>query len=80
MNIDMLTAFFMWCTIISAGVYLFWVLLVLLAPDFVYRVQSRWIPVPREAYNIIIYSFMGLFKIVFILFAVVPYVSLLIIG
>ena len=80
MNIDMLTAFFMWCTIISAGVYLFWVLFVLLAPDFVYRVQSRWIPVPREAYNIIIYSFMGLFKIVFILFAVVPYVSLLIIG
>lgn len=80
MNIETLTEFFMWCTIISAAVYFVWVLFVLLAPDFVYRVQSRWAPIPRETYNVIIYSFMGLFKIMIIVFAVVPYVSLLIIG
>jgi len=50
------------------------------APEFVYRIQSIWFPIPRETYNVIIYSFLGLFKIVFIVFSIVPYVSLLIIG
>jgi len=37
-------------------------------------------PLPRGTYNVIIYAFLGLFKIVFLVFNVVPYVVLLIIG
>jgi hypothetical protein len=50
------------------------------APDFVYRLQSRWFPLPRESFNVVIYSFLGLFKIFFIIFNVVPYLALLIVG
>ena len=79
MNIDTLTAFFMWCTVINLGIYIVWVLFILLAPDLVYRVQTKWIPVSRETFTIVMYSFMGAFKIVIIVFCLVPYVSLLVI-
>jgi hypothetical protein len=80
MNIDTLTAFFMWCTIINLGIYVVWVLFILLAPDFIYRVQTKWIPISRDTFTVVMYSFMGAFKIVIIVFCFVPYVSLLIIA
>ena len=80
MNIELLTTFFMWCTIINGAVLLLWSTMCMLAPDLVYRTQNRWFPLPREIFNVVIYSFLGLFKIVFLVFNVVPYVSLLIIG
>ena len=50
------------------------------APDFIYRVQTKWMPVSREAFTVTMYAFMGAFKIVLIVFCIVPYVSLLVIG
>ena len=52
----------------------------MLAPDMVYRTQSKWFPIPRETFNVVLYAFLGLFKIVFLVFNVVPYVALLIVG
>jgi hypothetical protein len=80
MDIQTLESFFMWCTILNGSIYLLWVMFYFFVPDFVYRVQSNWFPIPRETYNAIIYSFFGLFKVVFIVFNIVPYVALLIIG
>jgi hypothetical protein len=60
MNIETLTAFFMWCIIINGSIYLLWVLFFLLAPEFVCRVQTRWILVLRETYNAIILEPVGL--------------------
>lgn len=79
MDLQILESFFMWCTIINGGIYIIWLIFVMLAPDFVYRVQNAWFPIARETYNVIIFSFFGLFKIFFIFFNVVPYVALLII-
>lgn len=79
MDIEILTAFFMWCTIINGGILIFWSIFILLTPNFTYRLQSRWFPISRESYDVVIYSFLGLFKIVFIVFNLVPYLSLLII-
>jgi len=42
--------------------------------------QSKWFPIPRETFNVVIYAFIGLFKIIFLFFNVVPYVALLIVG
>ena len=49
-------------------------------PNLVYRTQSKWFPIPRETFDILIYSFLGLFKIFFLVFNVVPYVALVIVG
>jgi len=80
MDIPTLTSFFMWCSIINGILLSFWVIICLLAPDLVYRVQSKWFPISRESYTIIIYSFLGLFKIFFLMFNLVPYLALVIIG
>lgn len=80
MDIQLFTAFFMWCTIINGSILILWSIFFVFAPDFIYRIQSNWFPIPRETYNVIIYSFLGLFKIVFIVFNLVPYVTLLIMG
>jgi hypothetical protein len=52
----------------------------ILARDLVYCMQSKWFPIPRETFNEVIYTFLGLFKIFFLVFNVVPYVALLIVG
>jgi hypothetical protein len=44
-----------------------------------YRMQSRWYPVGQETFNTTYYSFLGLFKLLFIIFKVTPYMALLII-
>ena len=80
MDIQTLTMFFKWCTIINGGILILWAVFSIGAPDLVYRVQSKWFPIPRETFNVVIYSFLGLFKIVFLVFNFVPYMALLIVG
>ena len=80
MDIQTLTTFFMWCTIINTGFLLFLTLIFMLAPNLVYRLQSRFIPITRETFNIVFYSFIGFFKVVVLVFNVVPWIALLIIG
>ncbi len=80
MDIQILTTFFMWCTIINGSLLVLWATVFIVAPELVYRTQIKWFPIPRESFNVVFYSFLGLFKIVFLVFNVVPYVALLIVG
>ena len=80
MNIQTLTTFFMWCTIINGVLLIFWTIMFMLTPELVYRIQNKWFPISRETFDIALYSFLGLFKILFLFFNAVPYVVLLIIG
>jgi len=80
MEVQTITAFFMWCTIINGAMLVFSSIMLLLAQDFVYSMHSKWFHIPRETFNVAIYSFVGFFKIVFIVFNLVPYLALLIVG
>ena len=80
MDIQTLTTFFMWCSIINGGILTVWVLIYLIAPDLFFRTQRIWFPLPRETFDMLYYSFLGLFKIFFLFFNLVPFVALLIIG
>ncbi len=80
MDIETLTTFFMWCTIINGAMLVLWAAMCRLALDWVYSMHSKWFSISRETFNVVMYSFLGFFKIVFIVFNAVPYVALLIIG
>ena len=80
MNIQSFTNFFMWCTIINGGLLVFWILFYIAFPNLVYRVQSKFFPMPQETFNVVFYSFLGLFKVFFLFFNIVPYLALLILG
>lgn len=77
MDIQTLTTFFMWCTVIDGGILILWTLMFALAPDLIYRIQSGFFPIHRETFNAVMYSFLGLFKIFFLVFNLVPYLALL---
>ena len=80
MDLPTLTSFFMWCTIINGGLLIYSSVFLLCAPDLVYRIQSRWFPISRKSFDVVIYSFLGLFKILFFFFSLTPWLALLIIG
>jgi hypothetical protein len=76
MNTRQLCAFFLWCTVINGSLLILWVAVSALVPDFVYRTQSTFFPVPRESFDILMYGFLGLFKVFWLIFNLIPYVAL----
>ena len=80
MDIQTLTTFFMWCTILNGALLVISALMCLVAMDWVYNMHNKWFKISRETFNVAMYSFLGFLKIVFLIFNVVPYVALLIIG
>lgn len=79
MDIDTIRAFFMWCTILNGALLVLSFLICALAGDWVYRMHSKWFTIPRDTFNVAIYSFLGLFKIFVLVFNLIPYVALLIV-
>jgi len=68
--------FFMWCTILNVALLAFSALFLSLANAWVYKMHTRSFPLSREAFNAIIYSFLGLYKVLIIVFNLVPYLAL----
>jgi hypothetical protein len=58
---------------------LLWTAMFIFTPDLVYRTQSKWFSIPRETFDVVMYSFLGLFKIFFLVFNLIPYLALLIV-
>ena len=80
MDIQTLTTFFMWCTILNVALLLFSSLMCICAGDWAYRIHSKLFSISRETFNVVIYSFIALYKLLVIVFILIPYIALLIIG
>ncbi|MBA7698890.1 hypothetical protein ES703_107573 [subsurface metagenome] len=80
MDIQTLTAFFMWCTILNFALLLLSSLIYLCAGDWAYRIHSKWFSISRETFNVAFYSFIALYKLLVIVFNLIPYIALLIVG
>ena len=80
MDIDSIRAFFMWCTILNVALLVLSSLMCVCAGDRAYRIHNKWFSISRETFNVAIYSFIGLYKILVFVFNLIPYVALLIVG
>jgi hypothetical protein len=69
----------MWCTIINGVILVLSVIIGIVGLDLVYSVHGKLFQIPRESLNETYYLFLGLYKIVWLVFNAIPYVSLLII-
>ncbi len=76
MNVETLTAFLGWCTLINFGLLLYWALFIIFAHDWTYRMHSRWFKLSTEKFDSLHYSLMGFFKMGVIIFNLVPYLAL----
>ncbi len=71
-----LSDFFMWCSVINGLLLLFSTAYVCLAGDFVYRQQQRFFAISRDQFTLFIYGFLGLYKLLWIVLNVVPFIAL----
>lgn len=78
MAVDMLREGLGWCAIINMGIILYWFLMFVLAHDFVYRMHSRWFKMSVEQFDMMQYAGIGLYKILVIVFNILPYIALVI--
>ena len=77
MDTQTATAFFMWCTIINLVVFTLTTLLIIMTPDFIFRIQGRLFNVSRESFDKIVYAWLGLYKLIILTFNLVPFLALL---
>ena len=75
MDTQTLTAFFKWCTIINVAVFILSAIMIITVPDFIYATQGQLFDLPRDALNISLYAFLGIFKLAILIFNLVPYVA-----
>ncbi|MCK4564870.1 MAG: hypothetical protein KAU94_09375 [Verrucomicrobia bacterium] len=76
MDMALLKEFFMWCTIINFGLFMWSAIMCILAKGFIYRVHGKMFGLSQDTVNAMIYGFLGFYKIVFIVFVLVPWIAL----
>ncbi len=69
-----------WCSLINIGLLLWWFLFIAFAHDFVYRLHTKWFNLSAEKFDAIHYAGMAIFKMIIIVFNVVPYFVLRIVS
>jgi hypothetical protein len=80
MSMVMVQDVLLWCVIINYGVLLVWFLVFLLAHNWMYRLHGRWFHLSVEQFDALHYAGMALYKIGILLFNLVPYIALWIVG
>jgi hypothetical protein len=75
-----LSEFFMWMTIINALIIVLTAVLFLLLKDVAVRIHGKMFGISPEAISIALYGYLGVFKVVFIVFNLVPWLALKIIS
>ncbi len=81
MDVELLTRFFMWCTILNGSLLLISSLLgMVFSTDFVYGIHSKWFPMQKDTFNAVLYALIGIWKIIIFVFNVIPWAVLAIIS
>ena len=79
MDIHTVAAFFQWCLLINLGLYLLTVVAMLAMPDLVSRLNARIFRVSQDTVRQATFAFVAGYKLLIIVFNLVPWLALLII-
>ena len=80
MNIDQLTELFKWMTIINIGLLLFSTFAVMAFRSLMVKMHSKMFGVTETQISEVVYAYLGRFKVLIIIFNIVPFIALLIIS
>jgi hypothetical protein len=79
MNLEQLTEFFKWMTIINVGLLALSSVLVMTLKGIMCKMHGKLFGIREESVAVAAYGYLGLYKVLVIVFCIVPYVSLLLI-
>jgi hypothetical protein len=80
MSLELLRNFLLWCTVINYGLLLVWFLSFTLARDWFQRFHGRWFRLSADQFDTLHYAGMAVYKLGILLFNLVPYIALCIVG
>ena len=80
MNTEILSGFLLWCAIINYGLLIVWFLAFLLARDWIFRMHGKIYRISDAQFNAINYAGIAFYKILILVFSLIPYIALRIIG
>ena len=80
MTTQMLQSFFMWCSIINIGLLFITFALITMAKEWVYKTHSRWFNISKEHFDLVLYCFLGFYKLLVWVLCIIPWIALSIIG
>ena len=77
MDILALTIFFKFLTIVVGLIYVFTALMVFFGQNFLISIQKKFVDFDDDVIKKFLYGYVALFKVLFIVFVLGPYLSLL---
>ncbi len=80
MTVEMIRAFFGWCTLLNWGMMFIFLIFITLGRSWTYRLHGRMFNVPPEEIGKILYTVMVGYKAAVFVFNLVPYLVLRIIA
>ena len=80
MSPEMLRDVLAWCSLVNLVLLTVWGLGFLAARDWMHRLHGRWFRLSNDAFDTVHYAGMAFFKICILVFNLVPYLALRIIG
>ena len=80
MSIEILSGFLLWCAVINYGLLIVWFLAFLLMRDFIYGIHGKLFRLSVEQFNAVNYAGIAFYKILILVFNLIPYIALKIIG
>jgi hypothetical protein len=76
MTMDQIREMLGWCTVINVVLMLVsWVIMLKLRA-WAYSIHSKWFPITEQQFNVVVYSFFGLYKVLVIVFNIIPWIAI----
>lgn len=76
MNIEIMREFFGWMTLVNLAAYIWTAAACVFMKGFINRMSSKMFGVSEETGKAVIYGYVGMYKLFFIVFNLVPWIAL----
>jgi hypothetical protein len=80
MNVETLSKFLLWCAIVNYAILIIWFVVFVFARERVYEIHGKWYPISPGQFNAVNYAGAAIYKILILVFNLVPYIALQIIA
>jgi len=69
-----------WCSLINVALMVVMFLILWQGRSWVYKMHSRMFPITESQFNVAIYSFLGVYKLLVYMFNIIPWIALCIVS
>ena len=78
MTVEVIKYALIWSTVINMAIFLWWFGWFVFGHELIYRMHTKWFLLSRERFDAIHYGAMAAFKLLIIVFNLVPLIALMI--